>query len=220
MFDVSRREPRQLGSAGKFIDSLTGESIGVVRSVRCNSDGTCMSILADRKAGAYLRAPDERIHVYNLDLAAISSYNFGPSARYPVAHAWDPEESRLLVCETYKLLKPTTKKKKENNTHIPSVVETARYLSLESIWIGCPSVSVNDNAVFTVPWKLHTSTRAPTAQNILSLCIAHARLFVGNEPWLMKKKEEKRLKRKESWKKEEESWKKINFSHNQNVSTY
>ena len=117
MFDVSRREPRQLGSAGKFIDSLTGESIGVVRSVRCNSDGTCMSILADRKAGAYLRAPDERIHVYNLDLAAISSYNFGPSARYPVAHAWDPEESRLLVCETYKLLKPTTKKKNEESNN-------------------------------------------------------------------------------------------------------
>ena len=115
MFDVSRREPRQLGSAGKFIDSSTGESIGVVRSVRCNSDGTCMSLLADRKAGAYLRAPDERIHVYNLDLAAISSYNFGPSARYPVAHAWDPEESRLLVCETYKLLKPTQKKKSEES---------------------------------------------------------------------------------------------------------
>jgi hypothetical protein len=74
MFDISRREPRQLGSAGKFVDSKTGESIGVVRSVRCNSDGTCMSLLADRKAGAYLRTPDERIHVYNLDLAAISRW--------------------------------------------------------------------------------------------------------------------------------------------------
>ena len=60
------REPRQLGSAGKFVDNDTGESIGVVRSVRCNSDGTCMSLLSDRKAGAYLRTPDERIHVYNL----------------------------------------------------------------------------------------------------------------------------------------------------------
>ena len=110
MFDVSRREPRQLGSAGKFVDSTTGESIGVVRSVRCNCDGTCMSLLADRKAGAYLRTPDERIHVYNLDLAAISSFDFGPSARYPVAHAWDPEESRLFVCETYKLLKPSIRK--------------------------------------------------------------------------------------------------------------
>ena len=39
MFDVSRREPRQLGSAGKFVDPDTGESIGVVRSVRCNADG-------------------------------------------------------------------------------------------------------------------------------------------------------------------------------------
>ena len=109
MFDVSRREPRQLGSAGKFVDSDTGESIGVVRSVRCNADGTCMSLLADRKVGAYLRTPDERLHVYNLDLAAVSSFDFGPMARYPVAHAWDPEESRLLVCETYKLLKPSKK---------------------------------------------------------------------------------------------------------------
>ncbi len=110
MFDVSRREPRQLGSAGKFVDPDTGESIGVVRSVRCNADGTCMSLLADRKAGAYLRAPDERLHVYNLDLAAISSYDFGPAARYPVAHAWDPEEARLMVCETYKLLTPSKRK--------------------------------------------------------------------------------------------------------------
>lgn len=110
MFDVSRREPRQLGSAGKFVDPVSGESIGEVRSVRCNADGTCMSLLADRKVGAYLRTPDERIHVYNLDLAAISSYDFGPSARYPVAHAWDPEEARLLVCETYKLLKPSKKR--------------------------------------------------------------------------------------------------------------
>jgi intraflagellar transport protein 140 len=69
MFDISRREPRQLGSAGKFVDSKTGDDIGVVRSVRCNSDGTCMSLLADRKAGAYLRTPDERIHVSSFILS-------------------------------------------------------------------------------------------------------------------------------------------------------
>ena len=44
------------------------------------------------------------------------SYDFGPTARYPVAHAWDPEESRLLVCETYKLLKPTTAAKEEEDS--------------------------------------------------------------------------------------------------------
>merc|ERR1711865_616257 len=97
-------------------DNDTGESIGVVRSVRCNSDGTCMSLLSDRKAGAYLRTPDERIHVYNLDLAAVSSYDFGPSARYPVAHAWDPEEARLMVCETYKLLQPTSAKDNDGSS--------------------------------------------------------------------------------------------------------
>jgi intraflagellar transport protein 140 len=63
---------RPLGSAGRFIDSDTGASIGDVRSIKCNSDGTRVSLLSDRIHGnaastLRIREPDTRLHVYDAD---------------------------------------------------------------------------------------------------------------------------------------------------------
>ena len=72
--------------------------------------------------------------------------------------------------------------------------------------MGCPSNSVKLKAVFTVPWKLQTSTREPTAQKMLSLWTAHALDLVGKEPCIVGsspvlKKEKRRKKEKKEKKK-------------------
>jgi intraflagellar transport protein 140 len=63
---------RPLGSAGRFIDSDTGLSIGDVRSIKCNADGTRVSLLSDRIHGnatstLRIRESDTRLHVYDAD---------------------------------------------------------------------------------------------------------------------------------------------------------
>jgi intraflagellar transport protein 140 len=63
---------RPLGSAGRFVDSDTGISIGDVRSIKCNADGTRVSLLSDRIHGnatsaLRIREPDTRLHVYDAD---------------------------------------------------------------------------------------------------------------------------------------------------------
>jgi intraflagellar transport protein 140 len=63
---------RPLGSAGRFVDSGTGLSIGDVRSIKCNADGTRVSLLSDRIHGnatstLRIREPDTRLHVYDAD---------------------------------------------------------------------------------------------------------------------------------------------------------
>ena len=104
MFDVSRREPKQLFSAGKFSEADSPSVlVGIVKSIRCNADGTCVSILSERMRGKYLRAPDTRLHVYHCEMQSVLHYDFGDKGRYPVAHFWDDEEPRLLACETHKL---------------------------------------------------------------------------------------------------------------------
>ena len=98
MFDVSRREPKQLFSAGKFSEADSPSVlVGIVKSIRCNADGTCVSILSERMRGKYLRAPDTRLHVYHCEMQSVLHYDFGDKGRYPVAHFWDDEEPRLLA---------------------------------------------------------------------------------------------------------------------------
>ena len=72
-------------------------------SIKCNADGTCVSILSERMRGTYLRAPDTRLHVYHCEMQSVLHYDFAEKGRYPVAHFWDDDEPRLLACETHKL---------------------------------------------------------------------------------------------------------------------
>ncbi|CAN0370045.1 unnamed protein product [Pylaiella littoralis] len=104
LYDVSKRAKvdastlpvRPLGNAGTFKCPQTGKSLGVIRSIRCNADGTRVSILCDKVHGQVLkiRFPDSRIHVYGSDKDCVESYDWGPEGRFPTAHFWDPEASR------------------------------------------------------------------------------------------------------------------------------
>ncbi|CAN0099903.1 unnamed protein product, partial [Scytosiphon promiscuus] len=109
LYDVSKRAKidtstlpvRPLGNAGVFKCPSTGKSLGVIRSIRCNADGTRVSILSDKVHGQALkiRFPDSRIHVYGSDKDAVESYDWGSEGRFPTAHFWDPQEPRLLAVE-------------------------------------------------------------------------------------------------------------------------
>ena len=58
LLDISRAKPKQIGNAGRFSDPVTDKLIGYIRSIRCNLDGTRVSILCDTTAGTFsLRIP-------------------------------------------------------------------------------------------------------------------------------------------------------------------
>ena len=128
IFQVDRREPKQIGSPGRFdlwasktADSeKTNSKPGhAIRSIRCNSDGTRVSILADRVHGkaVRIREPDTRLYVYDADRDIVDSHDFGELRRYPVSHYWDPREPKLVACETrsLRLAPETTAENKKAN---------------------------------------------------------------------------------------------------------
>ena len=95
------QDPKPLGSSGKFLDSTNNTSIGAIRSIRVNSNGTRLSILSDKVHGALkIREPDSRLHVYDSDRDIVDHYDFKNQKRIPVSHFWDPSEPKLLSCET------------------------------------------------------------------------------------------------------------------------
>lgn len=112
VFDVSRRDTRLVGSPTWFVGQTRTKSgqlskqnpIGEIRSIRCNAEGTRVSVLADTVRGQHMREPDTRIHVWNLDKHEFEVYEFGPK-RYPISHFWDGQEPKLLVCEAKRLRK-------------------------------------------------------------------------------------------------------------------
>merc|ERR1712232_1486757 len=99
LFDVSRVQPKQIGSGTKFIQSNSkNQIIRDIRSIKCNANGTRVSILADLVRGPFLYEPDTCIHIWNADKDEFQPYEFGPQ-RYPVSHFWDGQEPKLLACE-------------------------------------------------------------------------------------------------------------------------
>ncbi|CAM9516830.1 unnamed protein product, partial [Phaeothamnion confervicola] len=118
LFDVSRRggsgdgdgslggnkdNNAAIGSSGGGSGLLSGGgSLGAIRSVRVNADGTRVSVLSDKVHGQALRIlePDSRLHVYDADRDVVISYDFGAGGRCPTQHFWDGEEPRLLAVET------------------------------------------------------------------------------------------------------------------------
>jgi hypothetical protein len=54
VLDVSRSPPKQL-AMGRFEDPRTGTSLGEIRSLRCNCDGTRVSLLASKRVSERTR---------------------------------------------------------------------------------------------------------------------------------------------------------------------
>ena len=70
----------------------------LIQSVRVNSVGSKVSMLTRCVDSSGIQVADTRVHVYDVEVDRVFSYQFGPAA-YPVIHAWDPLETRMLVVE-------------------------------------------------------------------------------------------------------------------------
>jgi len=105
LWNVSKSTPKQLGATRKF-EGFAQQSLGEIRSVRVNKDGTRVSLLVDQRLNAAgipaengtLKVPDARIFVYDTDSDNFLDYEVGRSC-VPVAHFWDSTDARLLCCE-------------------------------------------------------------------------------------------------------------------------
>ncbi|RHY31008.1 hypothetical protein DYB32_003834 [Aphanomyces invadans] len=102
VFDLSRREPKAFGSLGDISKAFAGmDTKSTLRSLSVNCDGTRVSFLLDTVEGALrVRTPHTKLYLFNTDLNAFQSFEFGP-ARHPTSHFWDPHEARLMACETF-----------------------------------------------------------------------------------------------------------------------
>jgi intraflagellar transport protein 140 len=103
VFDLSRRDPKAIGSMGNFSEAFGEETkSAIIRSICVNADGTRVCILADKVEGALkIRVPQSKLFLFQNDLNIYQQYDFGRSS-YPISVFFDPVEPRLLACETVK----------------------------------------------------------------------------------------------------------------------
>ncbi|KAF0691673.1 Aste57867_17141 [Aphanomyces stellatus] len=102
VFDLSRREPKAFGSLGNITKAFSGmDEKSTLRSLSVSCDGTRVSFLLYTVEGTLkVRIPHTKLYLFNTDLNAFQSFEFGP-VRHPTSHFWDPQEPRLLACETF-----------------------------------------------------------------------------------------------------------------------
>lgn len=71
-----------MGSAGSFVCPTTGKSLGVIRSIQCNADGTRVSLLSDKVHGQV----GAKLFAAYLLYAAKTTYTYAGITRF---HAHD-----------------------------------------------------------------------------------------------------------------------------------
>jgi len=130
LWDISRREPKTIVPGRHFTQPSTAQqqqqasgsaATGAtdeadlrglqLRHLSINCGGTKIAILSDlcnEDSGA-VRLPDSRIHVYDVELDRVFSFNFGPNY-YPIRADWDRSEAKLLAVETKKFELQTKEK--------------------------------------------------------------------------------------------------------------
>ena len=107
IFDISRRQYKQLGVTRKF-EIKNGESIGQIKEIALNSDGKKLAILSDQVPFPSITIPDTKIYVYDIDMDNFIQHEVHPN-RIPVEAFWDQVDARLLAVETeYANLKTDT----------------------------------------------------------------------------------------------------------------
>eukprot|EP00873_Tetraselmis_striata_P011387 jgi/Tetstr1/431651/TSEL_021180.t1 len=97
LWKLGGREAKPWQGKGRALD-LFGEPIGEVESIRCNCNGTKVSMIANMVENPTLRDP--RVFVYDTDTDMLTFYDFRKDKCVPEAHIWDGEDARLLACET------------------------------------------------------------------------------------------------------------------------
>ncbi|KAM9305481.1 intraflagellar transport protein 140 homolog [Gastrophryne carolinensis] len=117
LFDLSRREAKAHSNCKSLSELVPG--LGGIVSIRCNANGSKVSILASRSDGNL----DSKMYFYDVELDTVSFFDFwngqaeqGDSPtpsnsnlnlpencklfdRIPISHFWDQYEPRLLACE-------------------------------------------------------------------------------------------------------------------------
>lgn len=91
---------------------INNAPIGRIESVRCNSDGTKISFVAEAESGKF--GLDSRLFVYDDTLDKVLFYDFVQAHRRPVTHCWDDDDPRLLACQTIQM---------DENSHEPATNE-------------------------------------------------------------------------------------------------
>ncbi|XP_077305302.1 intraflagellar transport protein 140 homolog [Lithobates pipiens] len=117
LFDLSRREAKAHSNCKNLCELVPG--LGSIVSIRCNANGSKVSILANRAEGNL----DSKMYFYDVELDTVTFFDFwngqadqgdsptpsNPDSnlpespklfdRIPINHFWDQSEPRLLVCE-------------------------------------------------------------------------------------------------------------------------
>ncbi|XP_041829697.1 intraflagellar transport protein 140 homolog [Melanotaenia boesemani] len=117
VFDLSRRDAKAHCGAKNLADEIA--NLGALRSVKCNANGSQVSILISQVNGR----PDHKVYFYDVEMDTVTHFDFFTgrpssgisqqeesekqqfqetelSGRCPVSHFWDESEPRLFVCET------------------------------------------------------------------------------------------------------------------------
>jgi hypothetical protein len=138
LWDISRREPKTIvpgrqfatqpaPAAGQEETPPLGGAAGMatpeaelkgihIRSLSINCTGTKIGLIANRideEHGA-IAHPDSRLHVYDVELDKVFSYQFGPKF-YPVRMHWDSHEPKLLAVESKKFESENKDKDKDKD---------------------------------------------------------------------------------------------------------
>ncbi|KAJ8245793.1 hypothetical protein GJAV_G00260380 [Gymnothorax javanicus] len=123
LFDLSRREAKPHCSAKSLSEMVS--NVGALLSVRCNANGSQVSILVAQVSGR----PDHKVYFYDVEMDTVSHFDFftgrPPSGvsqteemesghsqnaelrgRCPISQFWDESEPRLFACETVRMADP------------------------------------------------------------------------------------------------------------------
>uniref|UniRef100_A0A3B4EX67 Intraflagellar transport 140 n=1 Tax=Pundamilia nyererei TaxID=303518 RepID=A0A3B4EX67_9CICH len=108
VFDLSRRDAKAHCSTKNLADQIP--NLGALRSVKCNANGSQVSILISQVNGR----PDHKVYFYDVEMDTVTHFDFftgrpssgisqeeeSENGHSPVSHFWDESEPRLFVCET------------------------------------------------------------------------------------------------------------------------
>ncbi|XP_077482190.1 intraflagellar transport protein 140 homolog isoform X1 [Stigmatopora argus] len=125
VYDLARRDAKAHCNAKNLADQIP--NLGALRSVKCNANGSQVSILITQVNGR----PDQKVYFYDIEMDTVTHFDFFTgrpssgitqpedserqqfqlselSGRCPVSHFWDESEPRLFVCETVPISSETS----------------------------------------------------------------------------------------------------------------
>ena len=95
VFDISRRNIKQLGMTRKFGEKNQTS----IKGVALNSDGKRLAIIADQNVMPSVKVPDIKFYIYDVEMDTFMNYEL-ENDRVSLEAFWDQQDSRLLCIET------------------------------------------------------------------------------------------------------------------------